>query len=72
MAAKDASVIITVKKIDSGDTNARIFGTIQYDVSKTQCHDYAGIITNMQTNSKYAYTIGLIDIDRKPVDKVLL
>ena len=68
LAAKDASVIVTIKKLQKG-TDAKP-DRIQYKVSKKQCNEYAGIIANLQTNISYAYTIGLIDIDRKPVDKV--
>ena len=37
-------------------------------VIKRQCQDYAGIVCT--NNTYYAYTIGIIDIDRKPVEKV--
>lgn len=68
LAAKDASVIITIKKLQKG-TDAKP-DRVQYKVFKKQCNEYAGIIANLQTDISYAYTIGLIDIDRKPVDKV--
>ena len=68
LAAKDASVIVTIKKLQKG-TDAKP-DRIQYKVIKKQCNEYAGIIANLQADISYAYTIGLIDIDRKPVDKV--
>ena len=67
LAAKDASVIITIKKLDDVISNST---DTRFKVSKRQCKDYAGIISNLQNCPMYAYTIGVIDIDRKPVDKV--
>lgn len=65
LAAKDASVIVTVKKLNIAiETN----GNEKVKVIKRQCYDYAGIVA--MSNISYAYTIGIIDIDRKPVEKV--
>jgi len=70
LAAKDASVIVTIKKLQKGTCTDAKGDRIQYKVSKKQCNEYAGVIANFQTDISYAYTIGLIDIDRKPVNKV--
>lgn len=72
LAAKDASIIITIKKLDDdvcSNTN-NLHYDIPFKVLKSQCEDHAGIVSNLQNCQKYAYTIGVIDIDRKPVDKV--